>query len=118
MIEENTAGSYANIMQKLEQPYSPPTDVDSAIKGLISEMSLKVKTTIANMTETELLTLNDSLGRYIIDKFGLLSNNDKLLQSCRLISSESHLDEHGVSAFIIKELWQELRNTHKLRVIK
>ncbi len=118
MIEENTAGSYANSMQKLERPHSPPTNVDAAIKGLISEMSLKAKTTIANMTETELVTLNDSLGRYIIDKFGLLSNNDKLLQSCRLLSSEPHLDEHGVSAFIIKELWQELRNTHKLRVIK
>ncbi len=118
MIEENTAGSYAHSMQKLERPYSPPTNVDAAIKGLISEMSLKAKTTIANMTETELVTLNDSLGRYIIDKFGLLSNNDKLLQSCRLLSSEPHLDEHGVSAFIIKELWQELRNTHKLRVIK
>ena len=118
MIEENSPGSYADTMQKLDQPYSQPSSADDAIKKLISEMSLKAKTTIANMTAAELATLNDSLGRYIIDKFGLLSNNENLLQSCRSLSGEPHLDEHGVSAVIIKELWQELRNTHKLRVIK
>ena len=118
MIEENTPGSYANTTQKLDPPYPPPATAEEAIKKLISEMSLKAKTTIANMTVAELATLNDSLGRYIIDKFGLLSNNYDLLQSCRFLSAEPHLDEHEVAAFIIKELWQELRNTHKLRVVK
>ena len=118
MIEENTPGSYVSNRQRLDQPYSPPSSADDAIKTLISEMSLRAKTTIANMTEVELATLNDSLGRYIIDKFGLLSNNDELLQSCRSKTTDPHLDEQGVSAFIIRALWQELRNTHKLRVIK
>jgi hypothetical protein len=118
LIKESTPGSYADTMQELDQPYSPPSNADDAIKKLISEMSLKAKTTIANMTESELMTLNESLGRYVIDKFGLLLNNDNLLQSCRSLSSQPYLDEHGVSAFIIKKLWQELRNTHKLRVIK
>jgi len=118
MIEENTSGSNAKTLQKSDQPYSPPATAEDAIKKLISEMSLKAKTTIANMTAAELATLNDSLGHYIIDKFELLSNNHDLLQSCRFLSAEPHLDEHGVAAFIINELWLKLRKTHKLRVIK
>ena len=118
MIEESTPGSDANTIQDLDQPYSPQLSAEEAIKKLISEMSLRAKTTVANMTEAELPTLNDSLGRYIIDKFGLLSNNEDLLRSCRSLSAEPHLNEQDASAFIIKELWQELRNTHRLRVIK
>ncbi len=118
MIEENTPGAHATATQKPDQPYSAPATAEEAVKRLISEMSLKTKTTIANMSAAELETLNESLGRYIVDKFGLLSNNRDLLQSCRFISAAPHLDEHGVAAFIIKELWQKLRNTHKLRVVK
>ena len=118
MIEESTPASGANTIQNLDQPYSPPLNAEDAIMKLISEMSLRAKTTVANMTEAELATLNDSLGRYIIDKFGLLSNNDDLLRSCRSLSAEPHLNEQGASAFIIKKLWQKLRNTHRLRVIK
>ena len=118
MIEENTPGSRANTNHKSELPYSPPRTAEEAVQKLVSEMSLKTKTTIANMTEVELASLKESLGRYIIDKFGLLTNNHDLLQSCRFSSAEPDLDEHGIATFIIKKLWQELRNTHKLRVVK
>jgi hypothetical protein len=118
MIEENTPSSHASSVHKSEMPYSPPRTAEEAVQKLISDMSLKTKTTIANMTEVELANLKESLGRYIIDKFGLLTNNHDLLQSCRFSSAEPDLDEHGTATFIIKKLWQELRNTHKLRVVK
>jgi len=118
MIEDNTPGSYAHEMQKLDQPYIPPATTEDAVAQLISEMSLKAKTTIANMTEAELMTLHASLGRYITDKFALLAGNEDLINSCRFLSRENHLNEDDVTAFIIRELWQKLRNTHRLRVIK
>jgi hypothetical protein len=118
MIKNNPPGAYAGNMQKSDPTFFAPATAGEAVQRLISEMSLKAKTTIANMTAAELATLNDSLGRYIIDKFGLLSDNHDLLQSCRFLSAEPHLDEHGVSTFIIKELWQQLRSTHKLRIVK
>jgi hypothetical protein len=118
MIEDSTSGSYAHEMQKLDQPYIPPATAEDAIEQLISEMSLKAKTTIANMTEAEVMTLHASLGRYIIDKFALMSENEGLVNSCRFLSGENLLNEDDVAAFLIRELWQKLRNTHRLRIIK
>jgi hypothetical protein len=118
MIEESTSASYANEMQKLDRPSTPPTTADDAVMQLISEMTLKAKTTVANMSEAELMTLHASLGRFIIDKFALLSGNEGLVTSCRLLSGENHLNDDDVAAIIIRKLWQDLRNTHKLRIIK
>ncbi len=118
MIEESIPGSYARERHKLDQPYTPPTTAEDAVQRLISDMSLKAKTILANMTETEIMTLNDSLGRYITDKFELTSGNEELIKSGRLLSGERHFNEEEVAAVIIRELWQKLRETHKLRVIK
>lgn len=118
MIEDSTSGSDAQKMQKLDQPYIPPATAEDAIKQLISEMPLKAKTTIANMTEAELMTLHASLGRYITDKFALMSDNESLVNSCRFLSGDNHLHENDVAAFLIRQLWQKLRNTHRIRIIK
>ena len=118
MIEESTSASYAHEMQKLDHPYIPPKTAEEAVEQLISEMSFKAKATIANMSEAELNTLHASLGRFIVDKFALLSGNEDLVISCRLLSGENHLSDDDVAAFIIRALWHNLRNTHKLRIIK
>jgi hypothetical protein len=118
MIEETASSSYAHEMRKIDRPYIPPKTIEEAVNELISEMSLKAKTTVANMSETELLTLHSSLGRFIIDKFSLLSGNHDLVMSCRFSSGEKQLNDEDAAAVIIKSLWSNLRNTHKLRIIK
>jgi hypothetical protein len=95
-----------------------PETVQEAIETLISDLPLKEKTTIANMTEDELIKLNANLGRYILDKFGLWSGNEKLVESCLALANYPLHDEDDAAAVIVKELWQKLRQTHKLRIVR
>jgi hypothetical protein len=96
----------------------PPKTVQEAVARLISELPLKDKTTIANIGEAELVRLNSYLGRHILEKFGLWSGNEKLLESCLAIADYPLHSEDDAISVIIKELWQELKETHRLRIIK
>jgi len=95
-----------------------PQSTDEAVEQLISRMPLKDKTTVANMSPDELPNLYLTLGGYIMNNFGLLSGNPKLLESCRLKADGSFRHEEDAVAVIIKALWEKLRHTHRLRVIK
>jgi hypothetical protein len=94
-----------------------PKTVDQAVNRLIDELPLKDKATIANMAENDLVTLQFSLGNYIGREFGIWSGNRQLLESCEFISGDVHLHPDFAPTVIIKELWQCLRETHKLRVV-
>ncbi len=95
-----------------------PHTVQEAIQKLIKALPLKEKATIANMVEDELIDLNAYLGRYILDKFGLWSGNEKLFNSCLASTDYPLLNEDDAAAVIVKALWLHLRETHKLRIIK
>jgi hypothetical protein len=99
-------------------PYVPPRTVEEAIKNLLDELSLKDRAHIANMAEIELNSLNVYLGQYIRNNFRLLTGNDSLLESCRLISGEPEIHADRASQIIIDELWKKLTKTHKLRLVK
>ena len=92
--------------------------VKDAVDLLIELLPLKDRTTIANMTMGELINLNPTIGAYIRNKFGLFSGNKDLLEACRWWSKDQHLLPEQAPMMIIKELWQQLRKTHKLRVVK
>ena len=96
----------------------PPKTVQEAIEILVSNLPLKEKTTIANMSEEELIKLNANLGRYVMDKFGLWSGNEKLVESCLELTDYPLHNEDDAAAVIVKELWLKLRQTHKLRIVK
>jgi hypothetical protein len=96
----------------------PPQTVQEVIAKLISELTLKDKTTIANMNEAELMRLDSHLGRHILERFGLWSGNDKLVESCLAIADRPLQNEDDAVNVIIKKLWQELKATHRLRIIK
>jgi hypothetical protein len=114
LINSNSPAAYVHP----DHTYIPPQTVPEAIDWLIAEMSLKVRTTIAKMTEKEVLNLNASLGSYIKDKFGLAAGNKELIVSCRSTSKQILNHEDDVSGFLIQLLWKKLRKTHKLRVVK
>ncbi|MGD8962413.1 MAG: putative molybdenum carrier protein [Desulfobacterales bacterium] len=96
----------------------PPKTVDEAIQNLMNALPLKEKITIANMFEDELINLHAFLGRYILDKFGLWSGNEELVESCLAIADYPLHNEDDAAAVIIKEFWHQLRQTHRLRIIK
>lgn len=111
MIHENMPG----IGQK---PYIFPKTVDESVERLINEMPLKDKVTMANMTEDELASLVKTLGRYIRNRFGLLSLNDVLMESCRLISNDPVENAEEASMVIIRTLYKKLYDTHKLKIVR
>ncbi len=85
---------------------------------LISDMSLKDKTIIANMAEVELSLLHTNLGEYIRNEFDLWSGNKDLMASCCFFAKKEKVQEDEASSIIIDELWKRLRETHKLRVVE
>ena len=70
------------------------------------------------MAEQELSSLHFSLGQYIRNKYGIWNGNEELLSNCRLLLKKDTVHGDEVSSLIIKELWEKLRKTHRLKVIK
>jgi hypothetical protein len=100
------------------KPSKPPITVDQAVVRLISELSFKDKTTIANMAEVELSVLHTTVGEYIRNEYGLWSGNKDLMTSCCFFAKRDKVSEDDASSIIIRELWKRLRVSHKLRVVK
>lgn len=95
-----------------------PVDLDKAVNMLISRMSLRERCYIAAMPESELVYLDITLGEYIRKTFGTRSGNDGLIQMCREILGKDELGDGEVANIIITRMWERLRNTHALRLIK
>ena len=89
-----------------------------AVSQLTSKLSLKDKTTIANMMIDELPSLMPTVGEYIRKQFGLSGENSKLVESCRYMTGKPDLNGESAIMTIVTELWNDLRESHKLRVVK
>ena len=75
---------------------------------------------IADLNEGELQTLQLVMGKYMKYRLDQLSEqgNDELLKECIERWGDKSLDDVGASVFILKMIWERLRETHKLRVLK
>ena len=100
------------------KPSKTPKTVDQAVERLISELSFKDKTTIANMAEVELSVLHSTIGEYIRNEFGLWSGNKDLMTSCCFFAKRDKISEDEASSIIIRELWKRLRQTHRIRIVE
>jgi len=92
--------------------------LEAALDHLERELALKDKTTLANMAFQELKTLDATLGSYIIRQFDLFSEGSKLLADCRRRSGTSEQSPDDAAAVIIEKLWERLRATCRIRVVK
>jgi Circularly permutated YpsA SLOG family/Domain of unknown function (DUF6794) len=95
-----------------------PKTIHEAVDRLITELTLKDKVLIANMSYDELVDLNSNLGTYVRNAFRLWSGNTELIESCRFAVKDKAINVDGASFAIIHNLWEKLRRTHKLKVIK
>ena len=94
-----------------------PRTVDEAVNFLSRKLSLKDKSAIAKMSEDDLTKLQFSFGLYIRNRL-LHPRNDKLLESCRQVAMDKYLHWDQASRVIIKELWERLKRTHRLKVVR
>jgi hypothetical protein len=96
------------------------TLLDALIISVIDEMPLEARVSIADLKEHEFKALELIQGKYIKYLLDQMTNegNDELLKECRKRSGDESLDDVNASIFILREIWKQLRETHKLRVIK
>ena len=92
-------------------------NIDEVVERLISELSFKDKTKIANMSEVDLVKLNLSWGKYIRNEFRL-KGNDPLLKSLKSYAGVDTMTPEQASYIIIKELWEKLQNARVLKIVK
>ncbi len=95
-----------------------PQTMNEAVERLISELSLKDRTTIANMTEDEVINLDSTIGKYILINFGLLAGNKTLIESCKHESPSIVFHDDDACEVILRALWHNLQETHTLRLVK
>ena len=96
----------------------PPQTVDDATDLIISKLTLKDKTMMANMNQEDLFSLLPSLGEFIKENFGSEGENEKLIESCLSDSGKNVLQEDDAVLIVIEKVWERLRKTHRLRVVK
>ena len=102
----------------------PPKDclntVDAVIDDMITEMPLDDRVRTANLDEDGLLVLQLALGKYLQH---LLKNqseevNTELFKDCIKQSGHLTLNRTEAASYILRELWERLRDTHRLRAVK
>ena len=94
--------------------------IDAVVEDIIAEMPLGDRVRTANLDEDGLLILQLGLGkylRYLIDNQSE-DVNEKLMKDCIKQSGNETLDEDEAALYILKELWNRLRETHRLRAVK
>ncbi|HUV76651.1 MAG TPA: putative molybdenum carrier protein [Desulfobacterales bacterium] len=96
----------------------PPRTVEEAVVKLISEMHLQDSVQLANLKREELAQLDVSLGRYIKDQLLRNGVNRLLFESCMTVSGNDTLNETDASWVILEKLWEKLKETHRLRILK
>lgn len=96
----------------------PPATLPAALNHLERSLSLKDRAIIANMTAGELVSLHFTLGDYINSHFDLFTANSGLLTDCRRWSAIRDLAPKDAAAVIIRALWERLRATCRIRVVK
>lgn len=115
--EERT---YSIKIKELEN-FTQPKTVAEAVEILTSGISLRDRMYIASLDFDDLNgNFQFSLGLYIRNQFGLWADNKDLLESCRKATwiEDKNIHPDTASSIIIKALWQHIRKTHKIRVVK
>lgn len=94
--------------------------VDAVINDIIAEMPLDDRVRTANLDKDGLLVLQLGLGKYLRH---LLKNqaedvNTELFKDCIRQSGHLTLNRTEAASYILRELWERLRDTHRLRIVK
>jgi len=97
-----------------------PKIIDALISNIINDLTTEERFSIADLGEDEIRTLELVMGRYMKFRPAELSGkgNDELLQECRKKFGDESMDESVAGSFILKEIWSQIRETHRIRAVK
>ena len=90
------------------------------IISILDDLTTEERFAIADLGEDEVKTLELVMGRYMKFRLAELSGkgNDELLKECRDKFGDESMDDAGAASLILKEIWKQVRATHKIRVVK
>jgi len=93
--------------------------VDQVVDEIIAELTLAERVSAADLDENEFRVLELIMGKLIRHKLDQkdVAVNKELMRDCLAKSGES-LNEVDAATVILRELWNRLRETHKLRAVK
>jgi len=120
-VMDATTGSnitdFSNYEYLQKFPILPKT-VDEAVDQIMSDMTLEEKVRLANFDKDDLRVITHSLSIFIRNHLFRKDVNKDLFESCRTVSGNKNLNESTAALVIIEKLWERLRKTHQLRVVK
>ena len=95
-----------------------PKTVDEVVDSILAELSLEEKSIFAYTTEQNVTILTHLLASFIDAKIGDSTVNQELLDDCRRRAGNPDLNATEASKVIIEAIWEKVRETHRLRVVK
>lgn len=95
---------------------SSSESVSSVVDDLVETLPLKDRVAIGKMKKDELYELFPAIGVTILSKYYWPANNS-LKNDCLKISGKEHIKDFDIVEIIITNLWENLKNTHRLRII-
>ena len=94
-----------------------PLTIDEAVTTILHDLPLLDRTRLSAMRAEELYLIDREVGSQIGKDFRLWSGNDILLSEC-LAASQQYDEPTEPTLVIIHGVWQKLRDTHVLRLVK
>jgi hypothetical protein len=94
--------------------------VDQVVDDIIADLTLAERVGTADLDENEFRVLELTLGkliRYKLDQLGF-GVNEALRDDCISRSGKPTLNDADAAAVLLKEVWERLKETHRLRVVK
>lgn len=113
LIEKNMTAAEEESLQDHDLP---PASIDNFVSRLLTELTLKDRVILANMKEESLGSLRASLGRHIelrLEKLGQAPSPPAFLSEL-----ETTKPPGEKALFIITLLWEKLKKSHKIRLVK
>ena len=100
------------------KPFDIPKTVNEAVDQIIFEMSLKDRVKLANLKREDMEPFGVTFRIFIRNRLFHKGANKDLIKSCIAVSGNDNLDESGAAFVIIEKLWDRLKETHKLKIVK
>lgn len=95
-----------------------PRSVDQVVDLLYEDITLRDRVVMASMSEEDFeSTVYLAMAKIIRKEFGLYSGNTDLLQSCYSYMGKKYDSFEDPAMIIVKELWEKVKNSHKLRLV-
>ena len=96
---------------------SAPESIEEIVSRIAAEMTLKDRVIVANLQESQLELLQPTLGRHILNRLEFWEKTFAPAFSISELENDGKADG-SIDAVIIRRLWQQLQETHRIRMVK